>query len=318
MSEDPHTGRVAETVEDVLRVELLKGDGIIAAADPILRHLLADDGKSLFSDEIVATMRGMMTHVARQLLFAWRRAAEIEDLGAFADERQHDLAVLFFEDSALLAQAHALTLERLLTTRLQQRSGIDCVLSPLLQELAASQDPARAAAAMRVLASQARFMQQQQRMELPLAELSGDLFHKALMHFTHFAGEGKDAQAAAKSLRSSFDESEGRLGQLMQLVMGLGRKASQAIAIDHAGVAIFSTALALASGQDRNLAVLSFSENQLARLALSLRAAGLKQPALEEQLHYLHPGIDLPLGFENLHAERAAALLSVSQPEALA
>lgn len=318
MSEDSGNGQATRSVEDVLHAELARGDGILAATRPILRHLLADDGRTLFSDEIVATMRGMMTHIARQLLFAQARARDIEDLGAFADERQNDLAFIFFEDSALLAQAHALTLERQLTIQLQQRSGIDSVLSPLLQELTASQDATKAASAMRVLASQARFLQQQRRMELPLAELPADLFHKALVIFTSFAGEAEDVQAATKNLRGSFDEGEGRLGQLMQLVVAMGRKAQRALAIDHAGVAIFATALALASGQDRNLAILSFSENQLTRLALSLRAAGLNQTALEEQFLYLHPDTDLPFGLENLAAERAASLLSASQSHAFA
>jgi hypothetical protein len=98
--------------------------------------------------------------------------------------------------------------------------------------------------------------------------------------------------------------------------MTLGQKATRALAIDHAGVAIFATALAMASGQERGLTVLSFADRQYVRLALALRAAGLKQQAVEEQYLYLHPDIALPDGFEAMRADRAAALLASSQPEA--
>ena len=101
-------------------------------------------------------------------------------------------------------------------------------------------------------------------------------------------------------------------------MVALGRKAPRALAIDHAGLSIFVTALAMASGRDRNLAILSFGENQPARLALALRAAGLEQDALEEQFLYLHPDIELPEHFDTLTAERAAQILGSSQPEAMA
>jgi hypothetical protein len=64
--------------------------------------------------------------------------------------------------------------------------------------------------------------------------------------------------------------------------------------------------------------VLSFADRQFARLALALRAAGLKQQAVEEQFLYLHPEISLPDGFDRLRADRAAALLAGSRPEAVA
>ena len=49
-----------------------------------------------------------------------------------------------------------------------------------------------------------------------------------------------------------------------------------------------------------------------ARLALALRAAGLKQQAVEEQLLALHPQSAIPTGMESLGADRAAAILAVS------
>jgi hypothetical protein len=81
-------------------------------------------------------------------------------------------------------------------------------------------------------------------------------------------------------------------------------------------VSIFATALAVASRQERDLAVLSLSGRQFARLALSLRAAGLSQPEVEAQFAYLYPELMLPEGFDLLRAERAAAMLSPALPEA--
>ena len=311
------TDQTVESFELLLRDELARGDEMIATSRPILRHLLANDDHALFNDEMIARIRGMMNHVAAQLLFAQAAAAEVRDRAAYVADRQDVLAQALFEDAAFLAHAHALTLEAQLAERLQGRSGIDAVLSPLVQELAAAGEMNVAGLAMQLLASQARFMQQHRRMELPLGELPGDLFHSALQLLRAHAEEAEDAAAEAeRRLRESYDEGGGRLGLLTRLVMAMGQKAVRALAIDHAGLAIFSTALAMAASQDRNVTVLSFADRQFARLALALRAAGLRQQAVEEQFLYLHPEIALPDGFDMLRADRAAALLAGSQPEA--
>jgi hypothetical protein len=275
-----------------------------------LRHLLANGDQTLFSDEVIARVRGMIRHLARQLLFAQAQADDVVDPALYTARGQDSLAAMLFDDVGFLAHAHALTLEAQLAEALQRRSAIDSVLSPLLQELTAAADEPTAALAMRVIAAQARFMQAQRRMELPLAELPGDLFHKALLLMRNHATDDDCAARAEAGLRAQFDESQGRIGQLTRLVMGMGRKANRALALNHAGLAIFATGLAMASGQDRNLALLSFGENQVARLALALRAAGLAQEAVEEQFYYLHPDAQLPAGFERMTADRATAILN--------
>jgi len=311
------TEQTAEAVELVLRDELGRGDAMIATSRPILRHLLANDDHALFSDEMIARIRGMMHDVASQLLFAQGAAAGAPDLARYAAERQDELAQALFEDTDFLAHAHALTLEAQLTERLQGRSGIDAVLTPLVQELAAAREMDVAGLAMAVLAAQARFMQHHRRMALPLGELPGDLFHRSLLLLRSAADDQAAAEEAERQLRDSYEEGASRLGLLTRLVVTTGQKAVRALAIDHAGLAIFSTALAMASGQDRGLTVLSFADRQFARLALALRAAGLKQQAVEEQFLYLQPEIALPDGFDRLRADRAAALLAGSQSAAV-
>jgi len=304
-----------ESVETLLRDELAQGDAMLSTATPILRHLLVNEDRALFSDEVVARVREMLTDVARQLLHARAEAARIADRSAYLEEQEGALAEALFNDPAFLGHVHALTLEAQIALRLQARNNIDPVLSPLLQELVAAKDEVNAGTAMAVLASQARFIQHHRRMTLPLGELPGDLFHKAVLALCSHAGEADKAAAEAeRSLRDAFDESHGRLGLIMRLVIRMGKNAPRALDIDHAGLAIFSTALAMASGQDRDLSVLALSDRQFARLALALRAAGLKQRAVEEQFLYLHPDISLPEGFDGLSADRASLLLASSAP----
>jgi hypothetical protein len=307
-----------ESVESLLRDELVEGDVMLSTATPILRHLLVNDDQALFSDEVVARTRGMLTHVARQLLHAQAEAAQVVERGPFLSEREDALAEALANEPAILAHVHALTIEAKLALQLQSRFNIDPVLCPLVQELVASRDDVVAGSAMAVLAAQARFIQHHRRMSLPLGELPADLFHSALLTLRANAGDREDAAAAAeRALRDAFDESHGRLGLISRLVMRMGKTAARALNVDHAGMAIFATALAMASGQDRDLTVLTFSDRQFARLALSMRAAGLKQPVVEEQFLYLHPDIALPDGFAMMSADRAAALLASSSPQAV-
>ena len=302
-----------ESVETLLRDELAQGDAALSTAAPILRHLLVNEDRALFSDEVVARVRGMLADIARQLLHAQAEAGKIADRAAFVAEREADLTERMAGETALLAHLHALTIEARLALQLQTRSNVDPVLCPLLQELVASRDDAVADSAMAVLATQARFIQHHRRMALPLGELPGDLLHTVLLAMREEAGEQDDTGVAAeRHLRDSFDESRGRLGLTSRRVMRMGKTAPRALNIGHAGLAIFATALAMASGQQRDLAVLSFSDRQVARLALAMRAAGLKQPAVEAQFLYLHPEIALPQGFDKLTADRAAMLLSAS------
>src|SRR6187549_3024641 len=114
--------QAAETVERVLHDELVEGDAMIAAARPILRHLLASDDSGLFSDETIARVRGLVLSVVEQLLFAQAGVAEARDRPGYVAERQDKLAQALFADTAFLAHAHALTVEAQLIERLQGRS----------------------------------------------------------------------------------------------------------------------------------------------------------------------------------------------------
>lgn len=304
------------TIEAVMRDELARGDALIGTIAPILRHLIANDDHSVFSDEIIARVRGMLGDVARQLLDAASVAAGETERPTQEPEAIEALVMYFVTQSALLAHTHALALEWQLTERLQARLALDPVLSPLLQALIASDEPGTATAAMALLASQARFAQAQRRMELPLGELPGDLLHLALQAFSHSGADAGHATAAERTIRAQFDEARGRIGLISRLVMGMGGGATAALAIDHAGVAIFLSAMALGSGQDRDLAVLATNESQVARLALGLRAGGLRPAAISEQFATMHPQIELPARFDGLGSDRAVSILAGSAADA--
>jgi hypothetical protein len=313
MNEAPMTGDAADTVEQLLRDDLTRGDVVAADARPILRYLLAHEGHPLFTEATVARVRGMMLDLASQLLHAEAEAGKVRDRSSYVGERQDALAGALIEEGRFLAHAQALVLEADLVERLQARGGIDAVLPLLVQELAAREDETTAALAMALLAAQARFMQQCRRMELPMRELPGDLFHAALMALRARGELG--AEAAERRLRAGYDEGASRLGLIARAVTGLGDRSQDALAIDRAGVAIFASALAMASGQERDSVVLSFAEGQFARLLLVMRAAGLEYAAMERQLLFLHPDHRLPDAFDTVSAERAAALLSSAGAE---
>jgi hypothetical protein len=303
-----------EAVEAALRDELARGDIVLGTIAPILGHLLANQDHSLFSDEIVSRTRGMVGDIARQMLVAQAEAAGAGDPRALSEEGGAALTAALLADDRLVQHCHALAIEWQLTTSLETRNAIDPVLSPLLQALIASDDPSTASTAMAALAAQARFVQLQRRMEMPLAELPADHFHQALTIWLERADAG-DAQAvlsAASRLRQGYDESAARLALLSRLVHAMGAGALAALSVGHAGAAMFLSALAAATGQDRDLTVLGTNDQQLARLALSLVAAGLKPKAVEEQFQYIHPDVALPDGFASLDVDRASALLASS------
>jgi hypothetical protein len=306
-----------DSAEAALRRGLARGDGMITGAAPVLRHLLAADDNALFAEVVMAQLRGVMADIAGQLSEACQSAAG----GAFPFEAER-LAANLADCSPLLCHLHASAIEWQIAERLAAQIGLDPVLSPLLQALIASDDPAIGAAAMKLLAAQARFVQRQRRMQMALGELPGDVLHAVFQvlraHLAVLAEEqGVDATTAAAlaetteaQLRAGYDESATRLGLLARMVTGLGGGALAALSLSHAGAAIFSIALALATSQRHETCVLAMQQGQQARLALSLRAAGLKVPQVEETLLSLHPAALLPPGFDRLSTERASQILA--------
>lgn len=296
-------------VEAILQDELAREVRAVSAVSPVLRHLLASDAQSLVSEAVLARVRGMVFDLAAQLsaVIAGRDPAMRMQGGA--DPQSHGpLAESLLGDEALLTLLHGLAIESLLAERFQQRHAIDPVLSPLLQELIASDDPTVASLAMNLLAAQSRFMQSQRRMELPLGELPAERFHAVIATAQSLSG-GQSSPAALERLQRSFDEAVSRLGLLTRLVSAMRRGVMAALALDHAGLALFASALAHSAHQSRAEMVLACHEGQGARLALALRAAGLGPSAIERQFLLIEPVARMPRALAALSAERADLLL---------
>jgi hypothetical protein len=293
MSEAAGHLQATDPVEARLRDALNQGDSVLVTVAPLLRHLLASDDSGLFGDAILARVRGMTADVARQLLDRMGSTQPDRDVTA--------LTAAMLDQPAFLSHAHALVIEWQLTEALQARLSLDPVLSPLLQALIGASEEMTAGIAMKVLAAQARFGQAQRRMRLPLTELPGDLLHTALLAMRGVAGAQPEADARAAAaeaaVRADYDEGRTRIGLIARLVGGMGGAAVAALSVQHAGVAIFLSALAIASGQDRDVAALATTETQRARLALALCAA-------------IDPDAVLPAELDRLKPERAAALLA--------
>jgi hypothetical protein len=302
-----------DAVEAMLRDELARETRALGAVVPVLRHLLGSEAKSLVSDAILARVRGMILDLSAQLLAALAGRDPATRAPHLADPAVLDRwAETLMADEPLLGFCHALAAESLTTERLQQGLTLDPVLSPLLQELIASDDPAIAGLAMQTLAAQSRFMQSQRRMELPLGELPAELFHAAVARAQGRAkDEAKDGTALMR-LQAGYDEAASRLGLIARLVTAMRRGALAALALDHAGLALFASALAAATRCPRAVAVLACHEGQSVRLALMLRASGVAFPAIERQLMLAEPAGRMPRALAGISAERAAALLADS------
>jgi hypothetical protein len=299
-----------DAVEASLRGGLAREARALTAVVPVLRHLLGSEAQGLVSEAILARVRGMILDIAAQVLAA-RAGRDPAARAPGGDPAALDaLADSLIGEEGLLAHCHALASESLIADRLQQRHAIDPVLSPLLQELIAAEDPAVAALAMTTLAAQSRFIQSQRRMELPLGELPAELFHALLGRVR----DGADSSAGLARLQASYDEGASRLGLLARLVAAMRRGAVAALALDHAGLALFAAALASETRSPRGEVVLACQEGQGVRLALLLRAAGLAAPAIERQLVLAEPAARLPRTINALSPTRAAALLAAGRP----
>jgi len=298
-------------VEAILKDELVRESRALAAVVPVLRHLLSSEAQSLVSDAVLARVRGMMQDVADQLHAAKAGHDPATRAINLSDPAAPDLLVeQLMADEGLLAFCHALAVEGLIADRMAQRHAIDPVLSPLLQELIASDESATASLAMQALSAQSRFMQSQRRMELALGELPAELFHRLL---TVTRNDAVD-ETVLMRMQAGYDEGTSRLGLFARLAGGMRRGVIGALVLDHSGLALFASALATATRSPRESAILACHEGQGTRLALLLRASGLTPSAIEHQLMLVETAGRLPSGIADMSAEQAAALLAGSGP----
>ena len=303
-------------VENVLRKELARDDKALSGVAPVLSHLLASSGFSLVSEAVVARLRGMLSDISRQIL----RAVSHASAATAPDEAAIDaLADHLAADSAILSHLYATSMEWRFTERFETRHAIDPVLGPLLQELIGSEDARTAELAMNAMTAQSRFVQTQRRMELPLNELPAEHFLLLMRRSAAYLAEHTQVGSTAplQALKRHYDESATRVGLFVRLVTSMGSGARAALELEHAGFALFATALGVLAKQPRELAVLGCHERQGARLALGLRAAGLDDRGIAQQFALVEPAERLPQGIGDLTPAQAQAILNHSPARAV-
>lgn len=292
-------------IEATLADQLARGNVVLGAAGPMLGMLVLNRDSALFSDEVVARVRGMCRHVAQQL---------VAGHGAPEDGKSVRFAEALSGEMAFLSHCHALALEHRFAMRLERDYALSSAVSPMLEALIASSDVGMARLATAVAAAQARFEQQQRRAELPVMELPPMLFERALV----LAREhGADLGGSAEHLRDGYDPRRTRLALLLRIVEAAGGEPSKALSLHHAGAGLFLSALAAATGQDRDLVAMTTSDSQAGRLILALRAAGLTADRIAEEFTFIHPAMPAPNAADMPDAERALAALAASGRQAM-
>lgn len=300
----PPTDRTGLTDAEV-RSDLAQADAKLRAVPGLVRQLLANDESLLVSEQVMANVRGMIADLAHQLIGAF--------LGEAA-QRPSDLAAVrgaLATQTRLVAHVHAMAVEWRLLHRMQIEAGIDPVRPPLVASLIAGDDARLAALARDVLTSQARFCRTQQRMGISLDDLPRDILRAAVAAAHEIVVEAHGA-TAGRHLSAARDDSGTRSGQLRQLIRGMGSDVADALSITEAGASLFLSALAMASGQERDLMVLSTDPTQMDRLALCLRAGGVGSSAASEQILALHPTATPPQAILQIESTTAATILAGS------
>ncbi|MDE2301534.1 MAG: hypothetical protein KGK11_03140 [Sphingomonadales bacterium] len=310
MAYDPVMGVGEPTVRAGAAERLLdglaEGEAAAQAIAPMLRLRLGHAETGLFDEAVIAGIRGMLRDLAEQLL---------ADAGDAPREPALDaLERLLSARPGLLDHLHALALEARAAERLQARLRLDPVVSPLLQALIAAPEPETAAAAMHLLAAEARFLRQQQQMRLPVAELPAELFDAVLDAARGAADVPDDAQAVAHlpGIRAAYDEAATRIALADRLVVAMGAGAVAAGSLAHAGVPLFLAALSAATGEARGVCVLALQPGQGARLALLLRKAGVKREVVQASLLLVDAPPALVEAIAGISPAAAAAMLAGS------
>jgi len=284
--------------EAAIRAQFAREERVRAALGTVLPHLVGDDDAAPLGEEPVVRTRALLAALAADLL---------RDLPDHVRQSVAPaLAQALATRPALLAHCHALALEAATAERLAP-SGIDPILSPLVESLLAAA-PDTAALAMTTLAAQTRFTCRQRRMETVADELPAALMHEALVALADLSvGPGSDAAA---SLRSAYDEGRTRLSLLARLALAAADHGDSLLDPAQAGFALFATAVAERAGAPREEVILAGVAGQELRLALLLRAAGAEPAIARAAIAVVHPGARLPSSWADLPARRASVLLA--------
>lgn len=296
------------------------------ASGALLRPLALGQADGSLGDGVVAHVRGLLEDVARQLVEALAGAAHAGGT-CMEGGAQAAFVALLASNGTFLGGLHALALEWRLTSRLEERQGIDSVLTPILLAALAtegegSEDDTPLALARGLAGAQFRFCLDSRRMRLPLGELPPDLFRIALaalhLHASGLPAADRDdahsrAIIAERSLRLRFDAERARLALLRRFAgegAGPAHQNPDQLDLTQAGAALFLTALARTTGLARAQALSLLAPARIGELVLVLRAAGLPAAQAGGCVQALHPDALVPGALLAITPQDAAQMLS--------
>ncbi len=188
---------------------------------------------------------------------------------------------------------------------------MDPALPPVLQTLIGSDAEQIAPLAMKLVAAQSQFIQQQMRMQLPFGQIPGDLLHKILCDW-RAAGARETAAAMTKAetiIRRNYNEGDSRLALLERFCGELESYEYTEMSVSQLGLSLFATRLAQKSGQERARVILSFDPSQSVRMFVSLTAAGMSADQIVRQFATIY-GDDIAMpDLGTLSPDEARSLL---------
>jgi hypothetical protein len=263
------------------RAQFAVADHRLGMASATLAGLVMLGPCQMLDDETVARTRALVADLAAQLAGV--------DQALIAPVRD-----MLAASPTILTHCHALAIEWRLGAVMQARRGLDPALPPLLRRRldgrAVGDDAAALATAL--LAAQTRVGEALRRMRLPFDELPGDLQHMAVAIADAARADHDHNTGAPARVQAGTDPERGRLALLRRVLAGLGAESGAALNLDQAGVPLFLSALALASGAQRDAVVLATAEDDPIRLALLLRDCGLGREHAAEHLLAIRPDAD--------------------------
>lgn len=304
-SEGTHA-ELTEALAASLRADLAGDDRALSGVVPVLSHILTNRGEPMVSDDIIARMRGLIASAAEQLLASEEQQASAEELDT--------LNIALASNGSIVTHYYALAYEGAVSEDLAKRVGLDPVISPLIRELMGSKDKSVAEIATKLMASQARFIEGQKRLQSSIFELPPEIFEEMLATCKAWAKQQiRPMQVRSTAgIKSSYDEASTRLGLLAHLIAMLGASGQLVCEIETAGFAIFCSAVSGQTRQPRELIVLSCQSHQSLRLALALKACGISTESIIRQFECVGNDVAFPDGFDTWDEQSATALLMAS------
>ena len=297
----------SDALRDALRAEEVQSQASMA----MLPHLLRETDDSLHTEAIVAHMRGLLRSLAIELLTDLAEASGEKARDVFVASRVAALVDRLAANALVIEHAHHRALEWRIGRIVEERLHLDGVLSPLLQTFVGDEDQFVASTAMAVLAAQTRFSQAERRRELNTKDLPLEVLGAALSALRAEAEDISDDafMRTEQKVSSRFDESATRLSLLERLFGLRADRRGDWLQLDQAGPALFLTALAQSTRQSRSTVAAACVTKSQARLALSLRAAGMRPEPVERQCRLLAPDREPPRGLEDVGTREALQML---------